>query len=143
MIEELKAKMKQFDERQNAGMNADHERHNGVFGQYKYSLDKNGNISSVTDALRAERYAKTGTEEEKKAEHRRKADDKKAEMLSKKKNLTASEKKWLDKYGEMREREKADEELKQLEERKSRAILDMKTAVDQIKTDLAEALKAK
>ena len=143
MIEELKAKMKQFDERQNAGMNADHERHNGVFGQYKYSLDKNGNISSVTDALRAERYAKSGTEEEKKAEHRRKADDAKAERLSKKKNLTASEKKWLDKYGEMREREKADEELKQLEERKSRAILDMKSAVDQIKTDLAEALKAK
>ena len=143
MIEELKAQMKQFDERQNAGMNADHERHNGVFGQYKYSLDKNGNISSVTDALRAERYAKSGTEEEKKAENRRKADDKKAEMLSKKKNLTASEKKWLDKYGEMREREKADEELKQLEERKSKAILDMKTAVDQIKTDLAEALKAK
>lgn len=63
MIEEVKERMKNFDKGQNAGMKADHEKHNGLFGPYKYHLDENGRIASVADALRADRYGARGTEE--------------------------------------------------------------------------------
>ncbi len=143
-IDRIQNAIRAFDERQQGGMEADHQKHNGLFGPYKYHLDKNGRIASVNEALRAERYGARGTEEQNKAEHRRRADDNRAERLSKRRieTLSKSERKWLDKYNEMRGREKADKNLENLQKQKDQAVIDMKKAVEKIRDDLDTAVKA-
>ena len=113
-------------------MAADHQKHDGLFGPYKYHLDSNGNIASVSEALRAERYGARGTKEENQAKHRRQVDDNKADRLRKRRydTLSKSEKKWLSKYDEMRTREKDAEKMKILQEEKDKAVVDMKKKVD-------------
>ena len=116
-IDELQKRNAAFDEGQQGGMNADADRHNGLFGPYKYHLDKNGRIASVAEALRADRYGARGTKEENQARHRQEADDRKAKRLSDKNEalLSKSEREWLNKYNEMRQREKADKQLENLQ----------------------------
>lgn len=83
-IKQLNKEIEDIEKRQQntqQGMFTDALYHNGVFGPYRYNLDKNGRIDNFTDWERAQRYFERFERDQRTRDKRRERDDAKWEKL--------------------------------------------------------------
>jgi len=135
-----------FDKEMKRGVGAEQSRR--WDGQSKTQLDPDTGIpQSVADMLRAKRFAKAGTEEQGKAAHRAAIDENRAKrlqaQLDRGGSISKRDKKFLEDLNELRTRREADERIKQLNEQKDQAVINMQRDVSTIKKSLEDALTLK
>lgn len=120
-IDAMKDGYEAFQKKEKKGMDADKKYHNGLFGEYKYKLDDNGNIKNFKDFERSQRYAEREEREERNDPSQKKF-NRLMNEARKGKKISDKDKKFMKDYKDFKDAKKTPETIEEITKAMSKKI---------------------